>query len=118
SDTRRSEEQERARRTMRRLQAGTRSADRASKRIDRLILADNAPMQLFLDSGKSLHLFFFDRIDRNTGPARNHVFDVRLRHNTHAGCFADVELLTDAPQVLAFELLLILVVFGLFEILA
>ena len=75
-------------------------------------------MQLFLDAREPLHFFFFDRVDRNAGPPGNDVFDVRLRHDTHARGFADVEFLANVAEVLAFELLLILVVLGLFEILA
>src|SRR4030095_11124027 len=54
SDAGRTEEQERAGRTVRRLQARPRTPDRASQRIDRLFLADDAAMQLFLDTGEPL----------------------------------------------------------------
>ena len=82
------------------------------------ILADDSPMQLFLDAREPLHFFFLDRIDWNARPARHDVFDVGLRYHAHAGRFADIELLANVAQVLALELFLVLVVFGLFEILA
>src|SRR5215510_4315954 len=118
SDAGRTEEQERAGRSVWRLQTRSRTPDRASQRIDGLFLADDAAMQLFLDTREPLHFFFFDRVDRNARPARDHVLDIRLGHNAHARRLADVEFLASTPQVFPLDLFLILVVFSLLEVFA
>ena len=103
---------------MRRFQTRTGPPDGARERVDGLILADDAPMQFFFDPREPLHFFFFDRVDGNACPARNHIFDIGFGHNAHARGFADIELLPNIAQVLTLELLLVLVMLGLFEVLA
>src|ERR1039458_2123416 len=76
ADARGAEEQERADGAVRVLQASTRTADGASQSADRLVLRNDALVQLFLDTQQFLRLFFFDRGDGHAGPARDHVFDV------------------------------------------
>src|SRR5690348_17792081 len=40
--------------------------------------------QLFFDSRQSLEFLFLDGGNRDASPAGNHVFDIGLRHDTHA----------------------------------
>src|ERR1700722_11445786 len=76
ANTRRSEEEERPDRTMRRFQASTRAPNRAGKRRDGLVLRNDALVQLFFHSQQLLRLFFLDRGNRNAGPAANDVLNI------------------------------------------
>src|ERR1017187_5968893 len=76
ADARGAQDRERADGEVRVLQAGTRTADGARQSADRLVLRDDALVQLFLNAKQLLRLFFFDRGDGHAGPARDHVFDV------------------------------------------
>src|SRR5579864_7948745 len=82
ADAGRSEEQERADGTVWILQAGTRAADGAGQGADRLVLRDDPLVQLFFNAEQLLRLFFFDRRNRNAGPARNDIFDIFAVHDT------------------------------------
>src|SRR5437660_773812 len=115
ADPSRTEEQERADRPIRAFQAGTRAADGASQGDDRLVLRDNAPVQLFLDAQQLLGLFFLDRSDRNAGPARYHVLDVLPTDNAGGG-FIEVVFFAQGAQVLALFAFLVRVEARLLEL--
>ena len=63
-----------------RLQPSTGTADCPRQSGDRLVLADDAAVQLLLDPQQFGNLFFFDRRHGHAGPARHHFFDIVLRH--------------------------------------
>src|SRR5208282_545833 len=92
---------ERADGPVRILQAGARATDGASQRADRFVLRDDALVQLFFDPQQFLRFFFFDRGNRNAGPARDHILDV-LPANDAGGGFIEVVFFAKAAQVLAF----------------
>src|SRR5262249_41273292 len=75
ADTRRAQEDERTARTLRVLQAGTRTANRLRHRADRVVLADDALVQLFLHAEELRGLFLGELVDRDAGPERKHLGD-------------------------------------------
>ena len=82
------------------LQAGARTADGASQSADRLVLRDDALVQLFFDAQQLLRLFFLDRGDGHAGPARDDVFDV-LAVDHAGGRLVEMIFLAQGAQVLA-----------------
>src|SRR6185369_1208597 len=95
-----SEEQERSDRTVGRLETGTRAADCTGQGTDSLVLRDNALVQFFFDAQQFLRLFFLDRVNRNTGPAADHFFDILSVYDAGGG-FIEVVLFAKGAQVLA-----------------
>src|SRR5438552_10432563 len=95
-----SEEQERADRTVRVLQAGTRPADGAGQRADGFVLRDDALVQLFFNAQQLLSFSFLDRRDWNARPARYHILDVLPTDNAGGG-FIEVVFFAKGAQVLA-----------------
>src|SRR5689334_2038689 len=69
SHTGRTKEQKRADRPMRTLESGTRAPNRAGESRDRLLLRDNALVQLFFHAQQLLRLLFLDRGNRHARPA-------------------------------------------------
>ena len=106
ADAGRSQEQERAGRTVAGLQAGARTADGARQRRNRLLLADDALVQLFFDAQQLGDLLFLDRGHRDAGPARHHVFDIVLG-DAAGGRVVEVVLLAELAHVLALFALLV-----------
>ena len=79
-DTRRAEEDERPRRPLRVLEAGTRPADRLRHRLDRLVLTDDPLVQLLLHAEELRGLFLGELVDRDAGPQREHLGDRLFVH--------------------------------------
>ena len=78
ADAGRAEEDERADRTVRVLQAGARPAQSVRDRLDRLVLADHALVQPLLHVDQLLGLALEQPVDRDAGPARDDGGDVVL----------------------------------------
>src|SRR5271169_107890 len=115
ADARRAQEQERTNGPVRTLQSRARTPDRPGQRVDRFILRDDALVQFFFDAQQLLRLFFFNRSDGNTGPARNHIFDVLAAD--HAGRrFVQMIFLAQRPQILALFTLFVRVEASLLEL--
>ena len=76
ADAGRPQEHERADRPVRILQAGARAPHRGRDRVHRLGLADDALAQVVLHAQQLLLLAFQHPVDRNAGPARDHLRDV------------------------------------------
>src|ERR1700680_939910 len=100
ADARGAQEQEGSDGAVRILQTGARTADGAGQGADRLVLRDDALVQLFLDAQQFLRLFFFDRGDGHASPARDDVFDV-LAVDYAGGGFVEMIFLAKSAQVLA-----------------
>ena len=100
------QEQERSGRTVAGLQAGARTADGAGQRRNRLLLADDALVQLLFDAQQLGDLFFLDGGHGDAGPARHHVFDVVLG-DAAGGGIVEVVLLAELAHVLALFALLV-----------
>src|SRR6185369_1644675 len=86
TDTGWTKKQERTDRTQRILQSGTRTANCTSQRRDGRTLRNDALVKLDFDAKQLLRLFFFQRVNRNAGPARDHVFNVVTRHFSRDEC--------------------------------
>ena len=99
ADARRTQEKERAHGPARGLESRTRAPDGPRQGGDRLVLADDALVELVLDAQQLRHLFLFDRGHRDAGPARHHLLNVLARNHAH-GRFVDVVLLAQQAQVL------------------
>ena len=82
------------------LQAGAGTADGAGQGADRLVLRDDALVQLFFDAQQLLRFFFFDRGNGHAGPARDYVFDVFAVDHAGGG-FVEMIFLAKSAQVLA-----------------
>ena len=80
ADTRRAQEDERARRPLRVLEAGTRAADRLRDRLDRVVLADDALVQLLFHAEQLGGLFLGELVDGDARPQREHLGDRLLVH--------------------------------------
>ena len=78
ADAGRAEEDERADRPVRVLQAGARAAERVRDRGDRLVLADDALVQALLHVDQLRGLAFEQPVDRDAGPAGDGRRDVVL----------------------------------------
>ena len=78
ADARRAEEDERAGRPLRVLQARARAADRLRDDLDRLVLADDALVELVLHAHQLLRLGLGELEDRDAGPHRDDVGDLLL----------------------------------------
>ena len=78
ADAGRAEEDERADRPVRVLQAGARATQCVRDRLDRLVLADDALVQPLLHVDQLLGLAFEQARDRDARPARDHLCDVVL----------------------------------------
>src|SRR5258708_1258328 len=96
----RPEEQERSDRAVRALQPGAAAADGAGQGADGFVLRDDAPVQFFFDAQQFLRLFFFNRSDRDAGPAADHVLDVLPTDNAGGG-FIEVVFFAKGAQVFA-----------------
>ncbi len=72
---RRAEEDERARRALRVLEAGTRPADRLGHGLDRGVLADDALVELVLHAQELRRLLFGQLVDGDAGPEGEHLGD-------------------------------------------
>src|SRR5712691_438228 len=110
-----SEEQERADRPVRALQACAATADGAGQRADGFVLRDDALVQLFFNTQQLLSFFFLDRSYRNAGPARYHVLDVLPTDNAGGG-FIEVVFFAKSAQVLALFAFLVRVEARLLEL--
>ena len=96
------EEDEAADRPRRVLEPGARPANRARQRRNRLLLADDAPMQLLLHPQQLVALVLVDRRERHAGPLRHDFVDLRavpMAMRRRAGLH--VEPLADDLQALA-----------------
>ena len=80
ADTGRAQEDERTTRALRVLEAGTRTTDRLRHRLDRVVLTDDALVQLFLHAQQLGGLFLGELVDRDTGPQREHLGDRLFVH--------------------------------------
>ncbi len=80
ADAGRPEEQERADRAVRVLDARARTQDRVAHALHRVVLSDDAPMQHFVEMQKLLALAFEQLGHRNAGPARHDLGDFLLGH--------------------------------------
>src|SRR5690606_8393021 len=101
ADARRPEKNETPHRTVRILQPGTRPPDRPRQRRNRLLLADDAPVQLILHPEQLLALVLGDRRERHTGPLRDDLVDVGLAdHDARSGRL-DVHTLADHAHLTA-----------------
>ena len=89
-------------------------ADRAGQGGDRLILRDDALVQLFFDAEEFLRLFFLNGGDRDAGPAGNHVFDVFAAYDAGGGVI-EMILLTQRAKVFALFAFFVGVEAGLFR---
>src|SRR4051794_32790102 len=78
ADAGRAEEDERAGRALRVLQAGPRAADRLRDHLDRLVLADDALVELVLHAHQLLGLGLGELEDRDARPHRDDVRDLLL----------------------------------------
>ena len=76
ADAGRAEEQERADRAIRILQAGARAAQRCGDRLDRLVLADDALVKTFLHVHELVDLALHQARDRDAGPLGDDFRDV------------------------------------------
>src|ERR1019366_5097485 len=114
ADARGAQEQERADGAVGILQAGAGTADGARQGADGLVLRDDALVQLFLDAQQFLRLFFFDRGDRHSGPARDYVFDV-FAVDYSRGRLVEMIFFAKATQVLALFALFVGVEASFFE---
>src|SRR5579862_7189409 len=94
------QEQERADGPVRILQAGAGATDSAGQGADRLVLRDDPLVQLFFDAEQLLRLFFFNRRDRDTGPAGDNVLDV-FAVDDAGRRFVEMIFLAKSAQVLA-----------------
>ena len=101
ADAGRSEEDEAADRTVRRLQPGARAPDGARQRRDRRVLRDDALVQRVLHVQELVAFVLVDRGQRHAGPLRDDLVDLALADDDPAGARLDVELLADELQVLA-----------------
>src|SRR5262249_27860184 len=77
-DTDRAEEDERADRTVRILQAGARTDDRVGDGANGLVLADDALVEMLLEPEELLDLALHELRDRDVRPARDDLGDVLL----------------------------------------
>jgi hypothetical protein len=75
ADPGRAEEDERAARALRVLQARTGAADRPGERVDRVLLADDPLVQLVLHPQELGRLLLGELVDRDPGPVREHLGD-------------------------------------------
>ncbi len=75
ADTRRAQEDERARRTLWVLQTGARTANRLRHRLDRLVLTDDALVQLLFHPEQLGGLFLGELVDRDARPDAEHLGD-------------------------------------------
>ena len=75
ADTRRAQEDERATRTLRVLEAGTRAPDRLGDRADRVLLADDPLVQLVFHAKQLRRLFLGELVDGDARPDREHLGD-------------------------------------------
>src|SRR5438067_10531468 len=75
---RRSQKEEASNRSVRALQSGATSTNSASESRDRFLLRYDPLVELFFDPHQLLRLFLFERGDRNSCPARDHIFDIVL----------------------------------------
>ena len=73
---------------------------------DRLLLRDDALVQLFFHAQQLLRLFFLDAGDGNAGPAADHVLDVFAAHDAGSGV-VEVVLVAQGAQVFALLALLV-----------
>ena len=80
SDSGRPEEDERARRTLRVLEAGTRAPDGLRHRVDRGVLADDPLVQLLFHAQELRGLFFGELVDGDARPEREHFGDRLFGH--------------------------------------
>ena len=80
ADAGRAQEQERADGPVRVGQAGARAAHRVGHDPDRLLLADHAPPQVRLHAQQLFALALQHPVDRDAGPARDHLGDLLLGH--------------------------------------
>src|SRR5579864_3171614 len=101
ADAGRAEEDERAGRPLRILDAGASAADRLGDGDDRLLLADDALVQLLLHADEPLRLRLGELEDRDARPHRDDVGDLLL---AHLGLL--LEVLGAAPLLLELALLL------------
>ena len=81
ADAGRAEEDERADRTVRILQAGPRPANRARHGLNRIALADHPFRQLVFHAQQLVALAFEHLVDRDAGPAGDDMGDVVGRHD-------------------------------------
>jgi hypothetical protein len=80
ADTGRAQEYERTARPLRVLQTGAGAADRLRNRLDRVFLADDALVELFLHAEKLGGLFLGELVDGDTGPQGEHLGDRLFVH--------------------------------------
>jgi hypothetical protein len=81
ADARRAQEQERTDRTVGILQPRASTANRVGHGTDRFLLTDHAPAETLLHVQEFLAFAFEHLVDRNPGPARNHLRNVFLGHD-------------------------------------
>src|SRR4029077_20677423 len=115
ADARRAEEEERADWPVRALQSGGAAADGAGQGHDRLILRNDALVQLFFDAQELRRLLFLDRHDGHAGPARHDVLDV-LAADYAGGRFVEMIFFAKSAQVLALFAFLVRVEARLLEL--
>src|SRR5262249_37477558 len=109
ADAGRAEEHERADGPVRVLQAGARTTERVRYRLDRLALADDAPVHPVLHLDELLGLALEEPVDRDTGPARDDrgdvvLVDLLLHHRVGRERVALRELLLDLGQLAVADL--------------
>ena len=80
ADTRRPQEDERSRRALRVLEAGTRTPDRLRHGLDRVVLTDDPLVQLLFHAQELRGLFLGELVDGDAGPQREHLGDRLLVH--------------------------------------
>src|SRR5687768_4086336 len=78
ADAGRSEEDERADRALRVLEAGARATDGAGDGFHRVVLADDATVEGVLHAGELGRLLLLELAERDAGPARDDELDVLL----------------------------------------
>src|SRR5205809_7958219 len=117
ADASRTQEDEAADRTVRVLETGPRAADCPRDRRDRLLLADDALVEIGLHAEQLVALVLVDRGHRDAGPLRHDLVDVRLADDHPAAARLDVALLADELQVLSRGHFLLAVELRLLEVL-
>src|SRR5213078_1141008 len=95
-DARRAEEDERAGRALRVLEARARAANRLRDRLDRRLLTDDALVQLVLHPHQLLGLGLGQLEDRDAGPHRDDVGDLLLADRGALAGLASAPLLLEA----------------------
>src|SRR6188768_1677080 len=101
SYARRSKEDEATDGPLRILQPGPGSPDGAGECRDRLLLADNAPVELLFHPEQLPALVFRDRRQGHAGPLRHDFVDLVLADEDARGVRFDVEALADELKALA-----------------